>query len=66
MQMFMVPSLITMSVAATRMYRSLADFTSATEVYDILVLYLSSKLTVIYITVASWTRNPPIEWVSLS
>jgi len=30
--MFMVPSLITMSVAATRMYRSLADFTSATEV----------------------------------
>jgi len=29
-------------------------------------LYLTSKLTVIYITVVSWTRKPPIEWVSLS
>jgi hypothetical protein len=34
-QMFMMPSLITMSSAATRMYRSLADFASANEAYGV-------------------------------
>jgi len=36
-QMFQMPWLVTMSIAATRMYRSLSDFLSP-EVYDILFL----------------------------
>ncbi|KAH9968286.1 hypothetical protein BJV74DRAFT_868595 [Russula compacta] len=30
--MFLMPTLITMSIAATRMYRSLADFSSAADI----------------------------------
>jgi len=37
MQMFMMPSLITMSIAATRMYRSLADFLFYTDMYGSLI-----------------------------
>jgi hypothetical protein len=33
MQMFLIPSLITMSIAATRMYRSLADFVYNNDLY---------------------------------
>ena len=36
--MFQMPWLVTMSIAATRMYRSLSDFLSP-EVYDILFLF---------------------------
>lgn len=40
--MFQLPSVITMSIAATRMHRSLTDFASSTaDVYDSL-LFLSS------------------------
>jgi hypothetical protein len=36
-QLFEVPSLVVMTIAATRMHRSLVDFASgSTEVYDIL------------------------------
>ncbi|KAH9968292.1 hypothetical protein BJV74DRAFT_889934 [Russula compacta] len=31
--MFLMPALITMSIAATRIYRSLADFSSSTDIY---------------------------------
>ena len=34
--MFQVPAYITMTIAATRLYRSLADFSSSTDMYDIL------------------------------
>lgn len=34
-QMFLMPVLITMSIAATRMYRSLADFHCSTDMYVI-------------------------------
>ena len=40
-----MPSLTTMSIAATRMYRSLADFLSSTEVYVVLSFYCISPLT---------------------
>jgi hypothetical protein len=35
-QMFTMPGLITMSIAATRMYRTLADFGNSSDVYAIL------------------------------
>lgn len=34
-QMFMMPTLVTMTIAATRMYRFLAEFCSYTDVYVI-------------------------------
>jgi hypothetical protein len=41
-QLFQLPSGITMSIAATRMYRSLSDFVSSTtEMYDILSVFSS-------------------------
>jgi hypothetical protein len=41
-QLFQLPSGITMSIAATRMYRSLSDFVSSTtEMYDILSIFSS-------------------------
>ena len=39
-QMFLMPSLITMSIAATRMYRSVADFGSSIDAYGILSPHL--------------------------
>jgi hypothetical protein len=33
--MFLMPSLLTMSIAATRMYRALADFSSSTEISNV-------------------------------
>lgn len=33
-QMFLMPSLVLMTITSTRMYRSLADFSSANEVYE--------------------------------
>ena len=33
-QMFLMPSLVLMTITSTRMYRSLSDFNSATEVYE--------------------------------
>jgi hypothetical protein len=33
-QMFQTPSMIVMSIAATRMYRSLSDIASGTEILD--------------------------------
>lgn len=36
-QMFLIPSMVAMTIAATRMYRGLAEFTSGgTEMYDII------------------------------
>jgi hypothetical protein len=43
-QMFLMPSLITMTLAATRMYRSLAHFTSLGDPYDIVSLHSSWHL----------------------
>jgi len=46
-QMFQLPSVITMSIAATRMHRSLTDFVSnTTEMYVILLILLSPVFTV--------------------
>ena len=42
--MFLLPSLTMMSIAATRMYRSLADFLSSTEVYAALSFHRISSL----------------------
>jgi hypothetical protein len=53
-QMFVMPSLVMMSIAATRMYRSLTDFCSS-DTYDILNFQLFlrslSDLTIV------WTPN---------
>jgi hypothetical protein len=44
-QMFQPPSVIIMSIAATRMYRSLAGFVYGfTEAYGILLVFLSPRL----------------------
>ena len=43
-QMFQLPTLITMAMAATRMYRSLTDFgTGSADMYDILSFLFSSS-----------------------
>ena len=50
MQMFQIPALIIMSIAATRMYRSLSDFGSDTgisETYETFVSYLNIAVTLI-------------------
>ena len=44
--MFQLPSVVTMTIAATRMYRSLTDFaSSATDMYQILTFLSSPLLT---------------------
>lgn len=48
---FLVPAMIAMTVAATRLYRSLTNFSSPPNAYDILPFDLSSKLTVVYVIV---------------
>ena len=46
-QMFQLPSVITMSIAATRMHRALTDFVSSTtDMYDILLILSSPVFTV--------------------
>jgi hypothetical protein len=40
-QMFMLPTMITMTIAATRMYRGLADYCSHSDMCVILPLYYS-------------------------
>ena len=39
--MFLFPALLTMSIAATRMYRSLTDLISSIDKYEFLYLYSS-------------------------
>jgi hypothetical protein len=59
-QMFQGPSVITLSIAATRMYRSLTDFdpsTSATVVYDSSLLSRSSLTTI------SNSKAPKLGWI---
>lgn len=47
-QIFQVPSLVTMSIVATRMHRSLIDFVSeSTEMFDILPSSLVSALIMV-------------------
>jgi len=38
-QMFLMPTLITMSIVATRIYRCLADFVHSTDMYATLPLH---------------------------
>ena len=47
--MFLLPAMVTLSIAATRIYRSLVDFASigGTEQYDIIPFLSSQRLTVI-------------------
>ena len=46
MQMFQLPSVVTMTISATRMYRVLSDFVSATtDMYDILRILSFPALT---------------------
>jgi hypothetical protein len=55
-QMFQFPSLVAMSIAATRMYRSLSDFVfGSTDMYYFLRLPSSLALTAIDDSVASPT-----------
>jgi hypothetical protein len=63
-QMFLMPSLITMSIAATRMYRSLADLRCPTDVYGILSPYSLPVLTLIGVIVAQWTQKPPLDQIA--
>ena len=51
-QMFQLPSVITLSIAATRMYRALTDFVSGiTHMYDIKVL---TSLPFPSLTICRW------------
>jgi len=51
MQMFLMPGFIALSIAATRIYRSLADFGSS-NMYDTVPFYYSQELVVADVTVA--------------
>ena len=49
LQMFLLPAMVTLSIAATRIYRSLADYAyvGGTEQYDMTPFHSSQRLTVI-------------------
>jgi len=59
MQMFLMPSLITMSIAATRMYRTLADFILHTDMYGTVSFHYPQGLITVGIAVAEMVRKPP-------
>ena len=58
LQMFLMPSVITMSIAATRMYRSLPDFGSS-DMYDTASFPFLQELIVVSVAVAGMDRTVP-------
>jgi len=59
LQMFLIPSLITMSIAATRIYRSLADFMLYSDMYGTVSFHHPQELILVGITVAEMVRITP-------
>jgi hypothetical protein len=59
MQMFLIPSLITMSIAATRMYRSLADFFFSADMYDSLIALSSGTHRCVRLCSGNGSDKPP-------
>jgi len=57
--MFLIPSLITMSIAATRMYRSLADFFFYTDMYGPALFDHPQELIAVGVAVAEIVRITP-------
>lgn len=53
-QMFLMPALLAMSIAATRMYRSLTDFCSE---YGLLSSHSFSALTAIHVVIEYWSQT---------
>ena len=53
-----MPTLITMSIAATRMYRSLADFCSVTDMYSTLLSHYSARSPCLVYRSTSGSEGP--------
>jgi hypothetical protein len=61
--MFQLPSVITMSIAATRMHRSLTDFASSTtDVYDILLILASPGFTADENPQNGYSKISKLQW----